>query len=180
MKLNHLQDLADNDTEVPLVEDPADAEAEVPPDEDATTTEHEDPAVAVQVGVPVTASDTEGPPDETPGAARAGEPPVAEEDEVPTTEAVAGEAPGEVPTTAEDWLTTNYWVVLVDGREERYQQLIAPQGILVQLDILPTLPLFGGAATEISGVSGPSGTVVFLFGTNYVCIFPVVADITHR
>ena len=50
---------ADNNTEVPLVEDLANAEEEVPaaitreevpPDEDAATTEHEDPAIAVQVG----------------------------------------------------------------------------------------------------------------------------------
>ena len=49
------------------------------------------------------------------------------------------------------------------------------------MDILPTLRPFGGAVTEISGVRGPSGAVVFLFGTSYVCIFPVVADIiSHR
>ena len=129
----------------------------------------------------MTASDAEGPPDETPGAARVGEPPAAKEDEAPATETVAGEPPGEVPTATKDWLTTAYWVVLVDGREERCQQLIAPKGTLVPVDILPTLGLFGGAVTENSGIRGPSGAVVFLFGTSYVCIFPVVADIiTHR
>ena len=135
------EDPADYDTEDPLVKDPADAEAEVPPEEHDTTTGHEVPAVAVQVGVSVTASDTEESTDETPGAVRVGEPPAAKEDEAPATEAVAGEEPGEVPTTAEDWLTTTYWVVLVDGREERYQQLIVPQGTLVPVAILPPLRL---------------------------------------
>ena len=65
------------------------------------------------------ASDSEGPLEETPGAARAREPPAAEGDGVPTTETVAGEASGEVSATAEDWLTTTYWIVVVDGREER-------------------------------------------------------------
>ena len=155
--------------------------AEDPPDEDAATTEDEGPAVAAQVGAPVATSDAKGPPDETPGAARVGESPTTKDDEAPATETEAGIPPDEDPTATEDWLTTTYWVVLVDGQEERCQQLIAPNNTLVPVDILPTLGWLGGTVTEISGVRGPSGAVVFLFGTRYVCIFPVVADIiTHR
>ena len=69
----------------------------------------------------------------------------------------------------------------MDGRGGKYQLLFVPKDILVPVDILPTLGLFGGAVTEISGVRGPSGILVFLFGVSYVCIFPVVADSdTHR
>ena len=191
------EDNADNNTEAPLDEDPADAEeevpsaaqaevppdehaattepedpadaeeevpasaqAEVPPDEHAATAEPEDPAVAVQVGVPVTASDAEGPPDGPPGAVRVEKLPAAKEDEAPVTKAVAGVAPEEVPNTAEDWLTTTYW------------------GTLVPVDILPTLRLFGGAVT---GISGDIGAGFFLFGTSYAWVFPVIADIlTHH
>ena len=68
----------------------ATTKAEVPLDKVAATTEDKDPAVAVQVGVSVTASDAEGSPVETPGAARVGETPTAKEDEAPAAETVAG------------------------------------------------------------------------------------------
>ena len=50
----------------------ATTKAEVSQDKNPVTTEDENPAVAAMVGVPVIASEAEGPPDETPGAAKVG------------------------------------------------------------------------------------------------------------
>ena len=69
----------------------------------------------------------------------------------------------------------------MNRREERSQQLIVPYDTPVPVGILPALRLIGVTFAESLGVRGPSGAVVFLFGTSYVCVFPVVANaISYR